>query len=143
MLSGVLGAALGRRIGAAASTLGAVAVSVIACAACGGAATKDHATVDWPGWGNGAGNTHFAALTQVDAANVRTLRLAWSAPEGPYQFEWETFPIVVGRTMYYDTDTGQVVAANAATGHVIWEYTPEVDFLAAPGGPGRRRSTVG
>jgi alcohol dehydrogenase (cytochrome c) len=113
-----------------------VAISVIACAACGGAAIKGHATVDWPAWGNVSGNTHYAALAQVNTANVRRLRVAWSAPEGPFQFEWETFPIVVGKTMYYDTDTGQVVAADAATGHVIWEYTPEVDFLASPRGAG-------
>ena len=88
--------------------------------------------VDWPHWGNVAENTHFAALDQVDRGNLAKLKVAWSRPEGTGQFAWETFPIVVGRTMYYDTGTDQVYAVDAATGKVRWSYTPPVDFLAGP-----------
>jgi PQQ-dependent dehydrogenase (methanol/ethanol family) len=88
--------------------------------------------VDWPAWGNVPENTHFAALDQVDRSNVSRLRVAWSRPEGQGQFAWETFPIVVGRTMYYDTGADQVYAVDAATGAVRWTYSPPVDFLAGP-----------
>lgn len=102
----------------------------------GGGSTESDAgsgTVDWPHWGNTAENTHFARLDQIDRGNVGNLQVAWSRPEGPQQFAWETFPIVVGRTMYYDTGTDQVYAVDAATGKVRWSYTPPVDFIAGPG----------
>jgi glucose dehydrogenase len=87
---------------------------------------------DWPHWGNTAEDTHFAALDQVDRGNVDKLAVAWTRAEGPGQFAWETFPIVVGRTMYYDTGTDEVFAVDAATGSIRWTYTPAVDFLAGP-----------
>jgi alcohol dehydrogenase (cytochrome c) len=88
--------------------------------------------VDWPHWGNTAENTHFADLDQVDTGNVAKLQLAWSRPEGAGQFAWETFPIVVGRTMFYDTGTDEVFAVDGATGKVRWTYTPQINFLAGP-----------
>ncbi|HJZ38493.1 MAG TPA: PQQ-binding-like beta-propeller repeat protein [Solirubrobacterales bacterium] len=88
--------------------------------------------VDWPHWGNTADNTHFADLDQIDTGNVAKLQLAWSRPEGAGQFAWETFPIVVGRTMFYDTGTDEVFAVDGATGKVRWTYTPQINFLAGP-----------
>jgi alcohol dehydrogenase (cytochrome c) len=101
-------------------------------AGCGGGEGDASGNVDWPRWGNVAENTHFAALDQVDRDNLSQLRVAWSRTEGTGQFAWETFPIVVGRTMYYDTGTDQVYAVDAASGKVRWTYTPPVDFLAGP-----------
>lgn len=111
----------------------ALAVALVALAGCGGG--NDQATPDrgWPGWGNTPENDHFAPLDQIDRENVDQLRVAWTRPGGPGQSAWETFPIVVGRTMYYDTGTDQVFAVDAATGRVRWTYSPPVDFLAGPG----------
>lgn len=89
-------------------------------------------TIGWPQWGNTADNTHFAGLSQIDAANVRHLRLAWKRSEGQGQAGWETFPVVVGHTMYYTTSTDQVFAVDAATGRERWSFLPRVNFLAAP-----------
>jgi alcohol dehydrogenase (cytochrome c) len=103
-------------------------------AACGGGGGRDEASanVDWPHWGNVAENTHFAALDQVNRGNLAKLKVAWTRAEGTGQFAWETFPIVVGRTMYYDTGTDRVYAVGAATGKLRWTYAPPVDFLAGP-----------
>ena len=103
----------------------ALVVTVLLLAGCGRGG-GDHAdrNVDWPHWGNVAENTHFADLAQVDRANVANLRVAWSRAEGTGQYVWETFPIVVGRTMYYDTGTDQVYAVDAATGKVRWTDAP-------------------
>jgi alcohol dehydrogenase (cytochrome c) len=68
----------------------------------------------------------------VDRDNVSRLRVAWSRRAGQGQVAWETFPIVVGGTMYYDTGTDEVFAVDAATGKVRWTYAPPVDFLAGP-----------
>jgi PQQ-dependent dehydrogenase (methanol/ethanol family) len=112
----------------------AFAAALFLLAGCGGGSGGSDASgnADWPHWGNVAENTHFAALAQVDRGNVSKLRVAWSRAEGTGQFAWETFPIVVGRTMYYDTGTDQVYAVDAATGKVRWTYAPPVDFLAGP-----------
>jgi len=114
-------------------TLLALALTVLLLAGCGGG-DHDQAkrNVGWPSWGNVPENTHFADLDQVDRGNVTKLRVAWTRPGGQGQNAWETFPIVVGRTMYYDTGMGQVFAVDAATGKVRWSYAPPVDFLAGP-----------
>jgi PQQ-dependent dehydrogenase (methanol/ethanol family) len=111
-------------------------VAVLLLAGCGGGgsstASGGSGDADWPNWGNTPENTHFAELDQVDRENVSQLKVAWSRPEGENQYAWETFPIVVGRTMYYDTGTDQVYAVDAATGKALWTYTPPVNFLAGP-----------
>lgn len=118
-------------------SLFALGLTVLLLAGCGGGGSTESdagtGTVGWPHWGNTAENTHFARLDQVDRDNVGDLKLAWSRPEGPQQFAWETFPIVVGRTMYYDTGTDQVYAVDATTGKLRWSYSPPVDFIAGPG----------
>jgi alcohol dehydrogenase (cytochrome c) len=108
------------------SALGMVA---LLAAGCGGHRST---TVDWPSWGNTAQNTHFASLSAVNAGDVDRLKVAWARSEGPGQFAWETFPVVIGRTMYYTTDTDAVVAVGAATGRLKWSYTPDVNFFAGP-----------
>jgi PQQ-dependent dehydrogenase (methanol/ethanol family) len=125
--------------------LGAAALAVaLTCAGCGGGddagtgpagapAGGGQATVDWPTWGNGSQNQHFARLDQVDRDNVDHLKLSWSVPGPRDAVAWETFPIVVGSTMYYDNGTDQVFAVDATSGRELWSYTPAVDFLAAPG----------
>jgi PQQ-dependent dehydrogenase (methanol/ethanol family) len=118
-------------------SLFALALTVLLLAGCGGGGSTENdapgGTVDWPHWGNTAENTRFAHLDQVDRGNVDRLQVAWTRPEGQGQVAWETFPIVVKRTMYYDTGTDQVFAVDAATGKVRWTYTPPVDFIAGPG----------
>ena len=86
----------------------------------------------WRHWGNTDENTHYAGLNQIDAANVSELRLAWKRPEGGKQTAWETFPVVVGGTMYYTTDTDKVLAVDARTGRERWSYLPYVNFQASP-----------
>jgi alcohol dehydrogenase (cytochrome c) len=103
-------------------------------AGCGSAhrSSASAADSDWPEWGGNAQNTHFASPQQVDAANVDRLAVVWRRSEGPEQFGWETFPVVVGSTMYYTTNTDEVIAVSATTGRARWSYTPQVNFLADP-----------
>ncbi|MDO8210589.1 PQQ-binding-like beta-propeller repeat protein [Conexibacter sp. CPCC 206217] len=65
------------------------------------------------------------------------LGVAWSYEPGPEMAQWESFPVVVAGTMYVTTNTGQVLAFDAASGAELWTYTPRVDFLtgAAAGQP--------
>ncbi|HKZ12686.1 MAG TPA: PQQ-binding-like beta-propeller repeat protein [Solirubrobacterales bacterium] len=117
-------------------TLFALGLTVLLLAGCGGGGGTEGGSgggVGWPHWGNTAENTHYADLAQVDRANVGDLEVAWTRPGDRGQVAWETFPIVVGRTMYYDTGTDRVFAVDATTGKVRWTYAPPVDFIAGPG----------
>lgn len=113
------------------SRVGVALLSVVALAAAGCGRDPPSANVGWPAWGNTAANTHFTSLGSVKPANVSRLKVAWMSSEGAGQSEWETFPAVVRTTMYYTTNTGVVVARDAATGRLRWSYAPAVDFFAA------------
>jgi glucose dehydrogenase len=93
-------------------------------------------SVDWPKFGNTSDNTRFSTLTQIDSSNVGKLGLAWTAQEGNKLTAWETDPVVVNGTMYFTTNSDQVRAVNAATGKLLWQYTPSVDFYHAIAGGG-------
>ena len=94
------------------------------------------ANTDWPLFGGNADNTRYSPLTQINAANVAKLGVAWTASEGKNLIEFETVPVVVNGTMYYTTDTDQVRAVNASTGKLLWQYTPKVDFYRSIAGGG-------
>ena len=92
--------------------------------------------VDWPVFGNTGDNTRYSPLTQINTSNVSTLGLAWTAQEGHNLSVFETVPVVINGVMYYTTNTNQVRAVNAATGKLIWQYTPKVDFYHSVAGGG-------
>jgi glucose dehydrogenase len=90
----------------------------------------------WPQFGGSPDNTRYSALTQIGASDVGRLRVAWTRPEGFGQSTWESFPIVVGTTMYLTTSTNTVWALNAVTGALRWSYAPRVDFFRHSSGSG-------
>jgi glucose dehydrogenase len=95
------------------------------------------ANVDWALLGNSYDNTRYSTLDQINTSNVKSLGLAWSQQEGPNLSGWETDPIVVDGVMYYTTAVDQVRAVNAATGKLLWQYTPKVNFYQAIAGGGK------
>lgn len=93
--------------------------------------------VDWPLFGNTTDNTRYSSLAQINRGTVQKLGVAWTMQEGPQLAVWETDPIVVNGVMYLSTNIDQVIAVNAATGTLLWKYTPKVNFyLAVAGGGG-------
>jgi glucose dehydrogenase len=94
------------------------------------AATKDY---DWPYFGGDRDNTRFSPATQITAANVQTLGAAWTYRLGQFQVLSETYPEVLGRTMYVTTSTDEVIALDAVTGKLLWKYAPQVDFSLSTG----------
>jgi outer membrane protein assembly factor BamB len=94
------------------------------------------ANVDWPRFGNTPDNTRFSPLTQINSGNVAQLGIAWTQTEGTDQATWETMPVVNKGIMYFTTNADQVRAVNAATGALVWQYTPKVNFYLAVSGGG-------
>jgi glucose dehydrogenase len=95
----------------------------------GAGATPAAPDADWPAFGGTTDNTRYSPLRQVNATNVGRLAVAWTRGEGFGQTTWESFPIVVGATMYLTTSTNAVWALDAATGAMRWSYAPRVDFF--------------
>jgi glucose dehydrogenase len=124
-------------------SVAAAALAATALAACGGGGHAHHqsgptqtastASLDWPLFGHDRDATFFAPQTQINPQSVSRLGVAWSTKLGPYQYLNESFPVVVGRTLYITTSTDEVQAYNAVTGKLLWRYAPRVDFSQSTG----------
>jgi glucose dehydrogenase len=93
--------------------------TLLVCLLCG-VCTAQKAT-DWPAYNGGVDGDHYSRLTQINRANVRRLKVAWSWDTGE-QGGMETNPLIVGRTLFAYTPTQKVVALDAATGKVKWRF---------------------
>jgi alcohol dehydrogenase (cytochrome c) len=103
------------------------------------AAMADSTT--WPSYGRDYTNQRFSPLTQITAANVGGLKLAWRYNTGiPRAFE--SSPVVVGGTMYFSTPLNHVVALDARTGRKKWEYSPQLTATVHCCGPVNRGVAV-
>ena len=82
---------------------------------------------DWATTGGDAGKSHHSLLTDITAANVGTLGLAWQAELGTNRV-LEATPIVIDGVMYTSGVAGRAYAFDAATGKELWRFEPEVDM---------------
>lgn len=105
--------------------------AALSLSGCGDAAPPPD--VGWTHFGGDAAQTRFSALDQIDAGNVARLGVAWSFDPGRATDQWESFPIVAGRTLYVTTNSGEVIALDAVSGRRRWSYVPNVDLLAGGG----------
>jgi quinoprotein glucose dehydrogenase len=79
------------------------------------------ARTDWPVYGGQAEGQHFSPLRQINRANVARLREAWRF-DAKEAGGLETSPIIVGRTLFAYTASQKVIALDAATGNLRWEF---------------------
>ena len=84
---------------------------------------------DWRFYGRDSGGTRFAPFAQITSANVRRLKVAWTAHTGEASHpgsEDQNTPVQVGRVLYACTPTDVVVAIDADSGRVLWRHDPHV-----------------
>ena len=89
---------------------------------------------DWAAYGQSFGEQHYSPLTQIDAASVRRLGLAWSydlPPGNPL-----SGPLAIDGKLYTATGYSVVRAFDAATGKLLWTFDPK-----APEAAGRKLRT--
>ena len=97
--------------------------------------------------GRDPGGTRYSPLTQITAANVNRMKVAWvyhMKPAGSTGLHpSEDQPLVIGSTMYVVTPYSRVVALDAATGREQWVFLiPDGDQASIrgaaywPGGEG-------
>lgn len=73
--------------------------------------------------GGDYGNRHHSSLSQITRENVVELVPVWLYQTGLSE-SFVTTPLVVDGAMYLTTPESAVIALNAATGELLWEYTP-------------------
>ena len=85
---------------------------------------------EWPTYGADLGNTHYSPLDQINAGNFDKLQVAWRLKTdnfGPRpETNLQSTPLMVKGILYTTAGTRRaVVAANAATGEVLWMHSED------------------
>ena len=78
---------------------------------------------EWVTYGRDYAETHHSPLTQINAANVGQLELAWSTEVGS-QGKVETTPIVWDGALYGTSTWSVVFAIDVRTGALKWKWDP-------------------
>ncbi len=80
----------------------------------------------WPVWHGSAENTKYSKLTQITPANVKQLRVAWQYDAGDAfeGSELQCNPIIVDGVLYATTPRLKLLALDAATGKLRWQFDP-------------------
>src|SRR5665213_2240984 len=82
---------------------------------------------EWHFYGGDSGSTKYSALDQINASNVKDLKIAWEWKAQNYgkrpDFNWEVTPLMAGGSLYFTAGTRRdVVAVDGATGETLWMY---------------------
>jgi len=106
----------------------------LACAACASE------LAGWPYVGGDPGNSRWSELTDISAANVAKLQVAWTyrhgdfydpgtrrGPEDPSGTAFQGSPILVDGRLVFSTPYGRVIALDPETGRELWVHDPKVD----------------
>ena len=101
---------------------------------------------NWPSYHGQLSGNRYSALTQITPGNIRNLAPKWmfSVP-GQGSQSLETTPVVVDGVMYV-TRVNTVIALDARTGRMIWQYSrpPSKDLVGdAAGGINRGVAVLG
>jgi len=79
----------------------------------------------WMSVGRTYDEERFSPLTQINAANVAQLGLAWFADFDTNRSQ-EASPLAIDGVLYLSTAWSKVKAFDARTGHLLWAYDPKV-----------------
>ena len=81
---------------------------------------------DWSTYGGNPAGTRYSTLTQINPKNVAQLKVAWTYDTGDAfrNSEMQCQPIVVHGTLYATTPKLRLIALDAATGKLQWQFDP-------------------
>jgi quinoprotein glucose dehydrogenase len=96
------------------------------------------ATGQWANYGNDPGGMRYSPLKQINTANVKQLKLAWTYQSGELKtYEGtnlaskaalETTPLMIDGVLYFSTPTNRIIAIDAGTGKEKWVFDPHVNL---------------
>ena len=106
-------------------TLAAFSLALLALSAA--APAQPAGDIEWPTYGGDLASTRYSPADQITADNFADLELAWTlatdnfGPEPEYNLQ--STPLMVGGVLYTTAGTRRaVVAADAATGELLWTH---------------------
>ena len=91
---------------------------------------------EWHFYGGDAGGSKYSSLDQIDRSNVGRLKVAWEydTPDfsdglsgSPIRSAFEATPLMIGGVLYVPTPMDRLLALDAASGDLQWEFDPELD----------------
>jgi quinoprotein glucose dehydrogenase len=82
---------------------------------------------EWRFYGGDAGTTKYSALDQINASNVKELKIVWEWKAQNFgrrpDFNWEVTPLMAGGVLYFTAGTRRdAIAVDAANGETLWMY---------------------
>jgi glucose dehydrogenase len=96
-------------------------------------------TVEWPIYGGNLAAQHYSPLDQINARNVKDLKIAWTWYAGNFgpnpELKSEMTPLMIDGVLYATAGvTRNVVAIDARSGETLWVWRPNEPerFHAAP-----------
>jgi quinoprotein glucose dehydrogenase len=97
-------------------------------------ASPSKGETEWRFFGSDAGATRYSPADQINASNVRDLRVAWRLSARNFgarpATQMQISPLVVDGVMYTTVGVNRdVVALDAATGQLLWHWRPTGDLL--------------
>jgi alcohol dehydrogenase (cytochrome c) len=76
---------------------------------------------NWLTYSGGYASQRHSLLTQIEPGNVKNLELKWILPNQVFG-AWQSSPLVVNGIMYVTQRPNDVLAVDAKTGRVFWQY---------------------
>jgi alcohol dehydrogenase (cytochrome c) len=76
---------------------------------------------------------HYSGLDQINANNVKNLRVAWIHTPPASNRQIQSMPIAVDGVLYYTSSSADVFAVDGASGAVVWHYKATLDMERAEG----------
>lgn len=96
------------------------------------------ASGQWANYGNDPGGMRYSPLRQINPANVKNLKPAWTYQTGELKtYEgtkigskaaFEATPLMINGILYFSTPTNRIIAIDASTGKEKWLYDAKTDF---------------
>lgn len=83
---------------------------------------------DWPAWGRNVAGNRFAQFDQINKANVKDLKVAWTYRTGDLAVdgaEYQVTPLKIDDTVYLCTPLNKIIALDATSGAEKWRYDPK------------------
>ncbi|MCA9160681.1 MAG: PQQ-binding-like beta-propeller repeat protein, partial [Planctomycetales bacterium] len=112
---------------------------VLIAVSCGWLSLARAEDVDWPEYLGGKERNLYSPLEQINRTNVSRLQVAWTFETGDAD-EYQANNLIVGGVLYTPTASRKVIALDAATGEVLWQWDPAKEHTGA--GRARQRGLV-
>ena len=82
---------------------------------------------NWPGYGGGPSDARYSPLQQINRSNVGQLQVAWTYDTVDGPGDPQTQPIMVNGVLYGVTPKHKIIALNAASGKLLWQFNAGID----------------